>query len=308
MSRSDRFDVLGLGCTAVDDLVFVPAFPAEDAKVQALRRERHCGGLTATALVAAARLGARTAYAGVLGDDPDSRFVVETLMREGVDVRSLVRRRGTRPVRSVIIVCPATGSRTILYDVEAVQGADPRRPEAATIEASRVLLVDRWGVPGMIRAARLARRVGRPVVGDFETFNVPQFAELLELADHVIVSESFARRYTKARTPGEGARRLWRDDREAVIVTAGRQGCWVYTGQPGPARRVPAFAVEAVDTTGCGDVFHGAYAAALARGLELEERIRVASGAAALKATRAGGQAGIPTAQELDRFLALRGS
>ena len=86
------FDVLGLGCTAVDDLLYVAAFPAVETKVQVRKRERQCGGLTATALVAASRLGARCAFAGVLGDDEHSRFVIDTLDREGIDLSCLIRR------------------------------------------------------------------------------------------------------------------------------------------------------------------------------------------------------------------------
>src|SRR5512133_1848243 len=82
----EPIDILGLGGVAVDDLVFVEAYPPADAKVVVARRERHCGGLTATALVAAARLGARCAYGGILGDDELSRFVEQTLVREGIDV------------------------------------------------------------------------------------------------------------------------------------------------------------------------------------------------------------------------------
>ena len=306
MKRALQFEVLGLGCVAVDDVLFVPRHPAPDAKLQVSRRERHCGGLTATALVAAARLGCRCAYAGTLGNDPDSRFVLEVLAAEGVDTSHVVPRPNIRPVRSVILVEEQAGARTILYDVAGALGADPRRPARGLIESSRVLLVDRWGIPGMIRAARLARQAGIPIVADVETFEVPRFEELLELADHLIVSESFARQYTGARDASEGVRRLWRKDRAVVVVTAGVAGCWwTDDGQRAP-QHVPAFPVKAVDTTGCGDVFHGAYAAALARGLPLADRLRVASGAAALKATRPGGQAGIPTWRTLLRFLRAR--
>jgi ribokinase len=137
--------------------------------------------------------------------------------------------------------------------VTGAEGADARRPARAIIESSRVLLVDRWGVPGMIRAAKIARRAGIPVVGDLETFNLPCFAELLALADHLIVSENFARRYTGAGDAAEGARRLWRDDRAAVIVTCGERGCWWLAADNAKPAHFPPFKVKAVDTTGCGD-------------------------------------------------------
>ena len=303
-ARSEAtFDVLGLGCTAVDDLVYVSGYPPADTKLQVNRRERHCGGLTATALVAAARLGCRAAYAGTLGDDPESAFVRETFAREGVDTRHVVPRRGARPVRSVIVVDESAGTRTILYDVREANGAHPRLPARELVERSRVLLVDRFGVPGMIRAARLARSAGRAVVADLEYRQQPRFAELQALADHLIVSEGFARELTGATDAAEAVTRLWREDRAVVVVTCGERGCWWLDAASPEPQHLPAFPVTAVDTTGCGDVFHGAYAAALAKGLPLAERLRVAAAAAALKATQPGGQPGIPTWRALQQFL-----
>jgi len=296
------FDVLGLGCAAVDEILYVPAYPRADAKVEVRRRERHCGGLTATALVAAARLGARCAYAGTLGADESSRFVIDTLQREGVDTRLVVRKRDARPIQSVIVVDEGRRSRNIFYDTQNVFGADPARPARAVILRARVLLVDRFGIPGMIRAARLARAAGIPVVADFESSHLPRFRELLELSDHLIVSGAFACRLTGARSVPAAVSRLGRRDR-VVVATMGAAGCWFLEGQAGRPQPLPAFRVAAVDTTGCGDVFHGAYAAALARGLGLVERLQLASAAAALKATSRGGQAGIPTLAQVKAFL-----
>ncbi len=157
----------------------------------------------------------------------------------------------------------------------------------------------------MIRAARVARAAGIPVVADFESLpDDERFAELVALVDHPVVSLDFARRWTGCEHPGDAARALWNAERQAVVVTCGAEGCW-YLGADDPhtPRHQPAMRVTVVDTTGCGDVFHGAYAAGLAQGLELPDRVRLASAAAALKATRRGGQAGIPTGAAVDRFL-----
>ena len=308
MSPGAAFDVLGLGCTAVDDLLYVPAYPAPEEKVRVRRRERQCGGLTANALVAAARLGARCAFAGVLGDDEDSRFVLDAFRREGVDVTHRVFRPDARPIRSVVIVDESRQTRTILYDLTGSTGADPGLPPEEVIRSARVLFVDHYGVEGMTRAARVARAAGIPVVADLERGDWPGFDTLLALVDHLIVGFDFAARRTGEADPAAAARRLWAPDRAAVVVTCGGQGCW-YLGREtaGGVRHHPAFPVAVADTTGCGDVFHGAYAAALARGLPLEERVRLASAAAALKATRPGAQAGIPRRAEVERFLAARG-
>lgn len=301
--QSPRYDVLGLGCTAVDELLYVESYPPADAKLRVRRRERQCGGLTATALVAAARLGARCAYAGTLGVEEDSQFVIDTFIREGIDVQHALRQRGAHPIRSIIIVDERRHTRNVFYDTTGFVGAAPDAPAARLVRAARVLFVDLWGMDGMVRAARLARARGIPVVGDLERSNAPRFRELLRLVDHLIVPAEFACRFTKARTPAAAAERLWSKDRQAVVVTCGADGCWSVDGSSRRAVRWPAFRVRTVDTTGCGDVFHGAYAAALAKGLSLPERIQWAAAAAALKATQAGGQAGIPTRAAVSAFL-----
>ena len=156
-----RFDILGLGCAAVDELIYVPAYPPADAKTRVERRERHCGGLTATALVAAARLGATCAYAGVLGLDDASRFVLECLKKAGVDVNRAVSRAGAKPIHSVIVVDERRRTRNVFFDLENVVGADARLPAKAFIESARVLFVDHFGLAGMLRGAEHA-------LGDFQ--------------------------------------------------------------------------------------------------------------------------------------------
>jgi sugar/nucleoside kinase (ribokinase family) len=301
--RHSAFDILGLGCAAVDDILYVPSYPPADAKVEVRARERHCGGLCATALVAASRLGARCAYAGTLGADESSRFVLDRLKREGVDVRQVIRRDGAGPVRSVIVVEEMRRTRTIFYDPRSAVGANPRLPAKEVILSARVLMVDRFGISGMIRAARIARSAGIAVVGDFESENLPRFRELIALTDHLILSRNFACRLTGARSASAAAAALWRADRHAVVITCGAEGCWFLEDRNRKARHLPAFRIQALDTTGCGDVFHGAYAAALARGMELIDRLRLASAAAAIKATRHGGQSGIPTLAAVKSFL-----
>ena len=150
-----------------------------------------------------------------------------------------------------------------------------------------------------------ARAEGIPVVADFESPpEGERFAELVALADHPVVSLDFARQWTGRDHPGDATQALWNANRQAVVVTCGAEGCWYLGGNdPHTPRHQPAMRVAVADTTGCGDVFHGAYAAGLAQGLELADRIRLAAAAAALKATQRGGQTGIPNRPAVDRFL-----
>jgi sugar/nucleoside kinase (ribokinase family) len=299
------FDILGLGYTAVDDLLYVESYPPADSKARVHRRERQGGGLTGTALVAAARMGARCQYAGGLGHDELSRFVEQRLQQEGVGLEYLDRRDDARPVHSAIIVEESRHTRTIFFDADGAAQARVDWPPDDVIRAARVLFVDHCGIEGMIRAARVARAAGIPVVADFESLPADaHFAELVALVDHAVASLDFARRWSGCEQPGDAARALWNDRRQVVVVTCGAEGCWSIGGDdPHTPRHQPAMRVAVVDTTGCGDVFHGAYAAGLAQGLELPVRLRLASAAAALKATQRGGQTGIPTRAAVDRFL-----
>lgn len=314
MGEDGRFDVLGMGAVAVDDLVFLDGFPRADSKVRVVRRERHAGGLTGTALVAARRMGARSAYAGVLGSDELSQFILDRLAAEGVSVELVRRQEGARPFHSTILIDTREKTRTILSDPSGVAALAPDQLPEDAILGSGVLFVDHVGLEAMTRAVLLARGAGIPVVADLEKRREELFDRLLGLVDHPILPWDLAVDLTGAGDGPSAARGIWglpvdprTSGRSAVVVTRGVEGSWCMASErPGSLFHQPAFRVEAVDTTGCGDVFHGAYAAALCEGKGLEERVRFASAVAALKATKVGGQQGIPTRGEAERFLAER--
>ena len=304
---SARIDVLGMGAVAVDDILFLSQFPRPDSKMPVLRRERHSGGLCGTALVAARRLGRTCAYAGCLGDDSLSRFILDGFAAEGVSLEHVIRRPGAVPFHSTIVVDTSQKTRTILYEELGVIGADPAGPPEDVLRRARVLLVDHVGLEGMVRAARKARAAGIPVVADLERDGQPLVQTLVDLSDHLIVPVEFAKAVTGKKDAPQATLALWREDRAAVVVTCGVDGSWYVSGdEPGALFHQPAFTVEVVDTNGCGDVFHGAYAAGLSEGMAVGERVRLSAAAAALKATQPGGQNGIPTRARAEQFLEER--
>lgn len=305
MTALSTFDVLGFGAVAVDDLLYVEQYPTADAKVGVQFRLRQCGGLTGTALVAAARFGARCAYVGLLGNDELSAYVTAALSAEGIDMRYAVRADDARPAFSTIVV-DRVGTRTIFCSLDGRIGADEHLPDAALIRAAKVLLVDHHGIEGTLRAVRIAREAGVPVVADFERRPEGAFDALLAEIDHLVISSRFAAELTGKERPEEAASALWTPRRNAVVVTCGVDGSWA-VDRAGPVRHFPAFQVETADTTGCGDVFHGVYAAALAENRSVDQAIWLASAAAAMKAARHGGQQGIPKREELEAFLGSRG-
>ncbi len=299
-----KLDVLGIGTVAVDELIIADSYPAADSKVRVRHSARQIGGLTAIPLIAASRLGAKCAYAGVLGRDELSSFAVEQMWREKVDLKHLRLRSNSPPVHSFIVIDAEKHTRNVFSHRAVEYKLPPNWPPRYIIESTRVLFVDHSDLPSMIRAAKFAQLAGIPIVADLERVSGPRFNELLSTIDHLILSRAFALRLTNSDNISSALRDLWTARRKLVAITDGENGCWfLENGQPNQVVHQPAFAVPAVDTTGCGDVFHGAYAAALADGLPPAERIRFASAAAALKTLRIGAQAGIPNRTEVLKLL-----
>jgi sugar/nucleoside kinase (ribokinase family) len=298
-----KFDILGFGAVAVDDLLYVDDYPPAESKVRVRHRMRQCGGLTGTALIAASRLGASCAYVGLLGDDELSKYVLDCFAREGIDTAHCVRSEQAQPAHSTIIVDEHQKTRTIFASLAGDIGADAQSPPAELIRSARVILVDHHGLDGTIRAARIARESGVAVVADFERKPEGNFDELLSLVDHLVISARFAEELTGKNESDQATSALWTPKRRAVVVTCGAQGSWYLAQGFKKPLHSPAHPVKVIDTTGCGDVFHGAYSAALAKGKSPAECVEMASAAAALKATQRGGQAGCPTLQSVEEFL-----
>jgi sulfofructose kinase len=300
------FDILGLGCCTVDDLLYVEEFPRADAKTRVVRRERQGGGLTATALVAASRLGAKCAYGAQLGRCEYSHYVAENFRRENVDLSHVVWNEAAQPIHSTIIVDTTHHTRNIFFQIGGAVGAHDELPSEETIRQTRVLFLDHYGTTGGIRVAKIAKTYNIPVVADFERDNVPRFYELLPLVNHLVVSEKFALHLSSTHNAHAACEKLI-ENRDAVVVMCGESGAWFCSRENQTPRHFPAFKVETIDSTGCGDVFHGAYAASLAWGWKLEKRVRFASAAAAIKATRFGAQAGAPRREEVEALINAQG-
>ena len=298
-----QYDVLGCGVVAVDDLLLVDAYPPPDVKTRVLHSERQGGGLTATALIAAARLGSRCAYAGALGEDDLSQFSIARFEAEGVDLTHLCARPGAKPGHSVIVVGREGGTRNIFYSGDGVVACASDWPPEDVVRSARVLFVDSAGIEGQVRVATIARAAGIPIVADLEGGDAPLLHELMSLVDHLIIPAAFACALAGEADAEAATRSLLASRKGIVVVTDGAAGAWFGVAATGEAEHQPAFGVDVVDTTGCGDVFHGAYASALARGLSLDERVRFAAAAAAIKATKPGGQSGIPGRPTVEAFL-----
>jgi len=295
-------DVLGFGCATIDELFFIEEWPVADRKIPIGRRETQGGGLGATALIAAARIGARCSYAGMLGRDETCARITELLLAEGIDVDLIAYDKEAGAVRAWVFVDSVAQTRNVFMQRPLRIGTPPDSPSEAEIAASRCVFLDHYGGQGNVRVCELARKHNVPVVADFERDNVAGFFDFFPLVSHLILSRGFASRLTNETQPDQIARALWNDRRQTVIITCGEEGSFA-TQDGRTVSHHRAFATQVVDTTGCGDCFHGVYCATLAWNWPLGKRIEWASAAASLKAKVSGAQRGLPTRSEVERFL-----
>lgn len=295
------WDILGIGTAAVDDLLYIDQFPQPDSKVGVKNAIRQGGGQTATAITTAARQGAITAFCCRLGWDELSQFTINELEKEGVDCSPCIRDQEGSPYHSTIIVAASPCTRTILHS-----GGNVSPPSEAIswnmVRHARVLLLDDNSRKAGIKAAQIARSLNIPIVADIEIDPPDEVTELLPLVDHLIINSEYGELLSGKKEYDEMAETLCTPNRSVCVITCGEEGCW-YSEKGTPAQHIPAFNVSVEDTTGCGDVFHGAYAAALARGSDIRTAVIVASASAAIKATQPGGRSGIPTLPDVETFI-----
>ncbi|MHB0912343.1 MAG: PfkB family carbohydrate kinase [Armatimonadota bacterium] len=293
-----RFDVVGLGYSNVDYLGIVASYPALDEKEQLLEFSRQGGGVTATAMAAVGRLGGRASYIGKVGDDEFGRFTISELEKDGVHTDGVVVGAGPSQF-SFVVVDKETGKRTIFWTPCGVRLA-PHEIRREDVLAGEVLHVDAHHAEAALLGAAWANEAGIPVVMDAGSLREGT-EELMARVDYLIASAKFAKEYTGESDPEEAARRMFTGRRTMSAVTLNEKGC-VYVMAEGVFRQ-PAFQVDVVDTTGAGDVFHGAFSYGLSQGWPHAESVRFASAVAAKKCTKLGGRAGIPTMPEVREFL-----
>jgi sugar/nucleoside kinase (ribokinase family) len=289
----EKWDILGLGAVAVDDLIYVDSYPAVDTKVPVVRRARLPGGLSGNALTAAALLGGRTAYLGVLNKDELSNFLIEELKRVGIDCSQVIFDKEAHPIHSTIIVEIPTGSRTIFFDLSGFKQPPCEKIFPELITRCRVLLIDHTVLSAAIEAGKQAHVAGIPVVADIEPSNLNQLDAFLDQVDHLVIGVEMGRQLTGEAMPEKIIGKLQRSNFLAVVITDGRNGCY-FSQEGGPIYHQSALAIKTIDTIGCGDIFHGAYALGIAWGMSVTDSVRIATITAGIKASHPLGAAGIP--------------
>jgi len=300
----DPVRLLSVGAFTLDTILRVETLPTHQGKFIASDGVQIASGMATSAACAAHRLGAEVSLWASAGDDLVGDQLIADIQAEGIDCSLIRRVAGARSALAAILV-DAHGERVIVPFYDRQAQADPEALPLADLSGFDAVLVDvRW--PGAAALAlSAARSIGRPAILDADTAPIEVLERLLPLASHIVASEPAARIVCgHALDPGSACADLASRTDAFVAVTGGAAGTWWHDRTTGRVRHVEAPKVKAIDTLAAGDVFHGAFAVGLAEAMPMEEALRFASAAAALKCLRFGGRLGAPDRAETLAMMA----
>ena len=297
-----EFDVVGVGLNATDTLLIVPHFPAYAGKVL-FQEEVVCpGGQVASALVACARLGLRTKYIGTVGDDERGRIQMESLREAGIDIEHVQLRKNCANQSAYIVIDRSTGERTVLWRRDDCLRIDPEQILPEQIACARLLHIDGHDTPAVERAAAIARGLGIPVTVDVDTV-YHGFDRVLPHVDYLVASSEFPTAWTGQSDPFKALELMQREyGMKVAAMTLGAHGA--LARENGEFFYSPAFVVNCVDTTGAGDVFHGAFCYAVLQEMPMRDALEFSNAMAALNCTALGARGGIRGLDEIHGLMA----
>ena len=297
--------IVGIGACVMDTLVSVPNYPTEDTKLRATAVKMAGGGPTATGLVAAQKLGELTQYIGVLSDDTGGVFLKQDFEKYDVDTSCIEVKRGFRSFTSNIWLSQASASRTCVFDKGNLPPLDLNDKQIEAIAQAKLLMVDGNELSAAVEGAKVAKAHDTKVLYDCGGL-YEGVGALLELTDIMIPSEEFALKYTGKESAEEAAVCLYEQYKpEIVVITQGERGGLSYDGKD--IKYYPCFPTEVVDSNGSGDVFHGAFAAAIAKGFNYDTCCIFSSAVSSLKCRGVGARESVPDYDAVIRFLKEKG-
>ena len=294
------FQIVGVGYSCVDKICTVEDFPVEDSSTHIISKVTQGGGAVATALVAISRLGVNCAFIGNIGNDKISDEVIQLFEADGVSTEYMIKREDCHGLESYVMVNPANGSRTKFpeRDYNPPIAWDSRLEN--TIRKARILHLDGTHYENALNAAKIAKSHGVLVSLDgcsMQKDNEKNCA-LASMADILIMNSKYPLRVSGKDSYEEALFEMSTWGPRIVGCTLGEDGSrFVIDGK---VRSFPSHkAQKVVDTTGCGDVFHGAFLTSYLSGMDLEHCIRFASITVSIKCNMPGGRAGIPNKEQV---------
>lgn len=297
--------IVGIGACVFDTLYNIPTYPTEDTKMRATSSKPAGGGPVATGLVAAQKLGIDTAYIGVLSNDNGGVFLKGDFEKYGVDTSLVEIKNGYRSFASVLWLCADSATRTCVFDKGDLPALVLSDAQKKAICEADLLMVDGNEMDAAIDAAKLARENGTKVLYDCGGL-YPNVERLLAHTDIMIPSEEFALGHTGEKTAEAAAKRLYGlYHPEVVVITQGKRGGILFDGEKTIA--YPIYPAKVVDSNGSGDVFHGAFAAAVCKGYDYKKCCHFSSAVSAIKCTGIGARESVPDFDTVKHYMEENG-
>ncbi len=297
--------IVGIGANVFDTLYSLESFPKEDTKTKAVSSKIAGGGPVATGLVAAQKLGEKTAYIGVLADDNSGKFLKEDFTKYGVNTDYIEVKKGYRSFQSVLWLAADTTSRTCVFDKGDLPPLTLNQKQVEAIKNAEILMVDGNEMEAAVEAAKIARENGTKVLYDCGGL-YDGVEKLLALTDVMIPSEEFALGHTGAKTAREAAKKLFETyNPQIVVITMGKKGGIIFDGKN--ITEYPIYPAVVVDSNGSGDVFHGAFAAGICKGFDFLKCCHFSSAVSGLKCTGVGARESVPDFETTKKYLKENG-
>ena len=295
--------VIGIGACVLDTIIQMDSYPLEDSKIRAEDSFSSGGGPVGNALVCISKLGLDAEYLGSLSGDSYGNQLVEEFKRYGVQTKNVNIVYNVKPFTSYIILSKNSGTRTVLFDKGNIPD-DPKIIDLNRIRSADILHLDGNYLNTAIAGAKLAKQHNILVSLDAGSA-YPKIEHLLPYVDILIPSEDFALKFTEKKSVEEAIIALNKKyNPKVLVVTQGAKGGTYLENNE--IHHYESFRINCVDSNGAGDTFHGAFLVAYLLGKSLEECIKFASAASAIKCQKAGVRNALPNMKEVEAFLKAR--
>jgi sulfofructose kinase len=294
------FDVVGYGTNSVDYVCIVPGYPRVGTKTEIMQYERLTGGQVATAIAFLSRMGLSAKYIGKIGGDELGLVSQRSFELESFDVTSVLVEQSAKNQFAFIVIDKQTGERTVLSHRDSALDFRETELKKSDICAGRILHLDGYDAEGSLKAATWCQELEIPVCIDLDKV-VNNCRELISKVDFLIVSSNFPSEFTGIADPLESFRALRESYDGFLAVTLGSEGAMTWIQDR--CITFPGLKVNAVDTTGAGDIFHGGFIYGLLRNWPIERIVKFANAAAGLSCRYRGARAGIRPLSEIMKNL-----
>lgn len=293
--------ILAIGGITIDHIGIIKAMPVWDSNEYITQYITQQGGIAATAIIAAKKLGNSVEYIGGIGNDAEGDYALKVLQDAGIDIKRVKVFANNKTSTSLILVHESTGKRSII-NYRGVQLKNDLELDDLNLDNIGFIHLDGFWYKSFLKIINNRKKSIITTIDPSSIIKKKQADELFPYIDYIMPSYNYIKHFTDEENPWQAAKKLLHlYSPKAVIITKGEEGCFIMTDKE--KKHIPAYKIKAINTTGAGDTFHGAFIAGLNNGYDIYQAARFASAAAALKCTGLGGIESIPTFDETKSFM-----